>query len=374
VQFEPRVQDLRGWGLVCDHEWVGATERAAAFVISADYERRTGGWVYNTRLLTELRRCGWDIRDVVAPAGFPTPDTTAATATAALLAALPDRTLVLSDHLVTSVVPDIMVAEATRLRLVPIVHHPLALERGRAVAAGEIVTRQERRALSAARRIITTSSATAAILTADYGVAPERLVVARPGIDRLRPSTGSAGAPPLLLAVGAVVPRKDHGTLIAAMAGLRDHDWRLVIAGNTTRAADHVAALRQQIVAAGLAERIELAGEVDDSALARLWAAADLFVSSSAHEGFGMAVGEAVAHGLPVVTTAAGAVAGWLDRRAAIVVGVGDADALRAAIGRLLGDCDQRERLRIGAAQARANLPGWADTGNIVDHALSGLA
>jgi glycosyltransferase involved in cell wall biosynthesis len=158
------------------------------------------------------------------------------------------------------------------------------------------------------------------------------------------------------------------------MAGLRDRAWRLVIAGNTTRASDHVAALRQQIVAVGLADRVEVAGEVEDGELDRIWSAADLFVSSSAHEGFGMAVGEAIARGLPVVTTAAGGVIEWLDRRAAIMVGVGNADALRAAIGRLLDDRDQRKRLRIGAAQARANLPGWADTGNIVDHALSGLA
>jgi glycosyltransferase involved in cell wall biosynthesis len=146
-----------------------------------------------------------------------------------------------------------------------------------------------------------------------------------------------------------------------------------VIAGNTTRAAEHVAALRQQIVAAGLADRIELAGEVEDGELDRFWSAADLFVSSSAHEGFGMAVGEAIAHGLPVVTTAAGAVADWLDRRAAIVVGVGDADALRAAIGRLLDDRRCREKLRVGAVQARDDLPSWADAGNIVDRALSPL-
>jgi glycosyltransferase involved in cell wall biosynthesis len=357
-----------------DPQAVGAVERAAAFVISADYERRTGGWVYNARLVAELRRRGWDIRDVVAPAGFPAPDSAAAAATTALLAALPDRTLVLSDQLVTNVLPDLMVAEAARLRLVPIVHHPLELERGRSVAAPEVVAQRERRALSAARRIITTSSATADILTADYGVASERLVVARPGIDRLQPAGGSAGGPPLLLAIGAVVPRKDHGTLIAAMAGLRDRPWRLVIVGNTTRAADHVATLRHQIAAAGLVDRIDLAGEIDDSELAQLWSAAELFVSSSAHEGFGMAVGEAVARALPVVTTAAGAVAGWLDRRAAIVVEVGDADALRAAIGRLLDDRGHREQLRSAAAQARADLPSWADAGSIVDGALSRLA
>jgi glycosyltransferase involved in cell wall biosynthesis len=373
MQFEPRMQDLRGLDFPCDREWVDATERAAAFVISADYERRTGGWVYNTRLLAELRRCGWDIRDVVAPAGFPAPDTAAATATAGLLAALPGRTLVLSDQLVTSVLPDIMVAEADRLRLVPIVHHPLALERGRDASAAAVVACQERFALSAARRIITTSSATAAILTADYGIAPEQLVVARPGIDRRRSSAGSGGGPPLLLTIGAVVPRKDHGTLIAAMAGLRHRAWRLTIVGNTTRAVEHVAALRRQIAAAGLGDRIDLAGEIEDGELDRLWSAADLFVSSSAHEGFGMAVGEAIARGLPVVTTAAGGVAEWLDRRAAIMVGVGNAGALRAAIGRLLDDRGHREQLRIGAAQARADLPSWAEAGGIVDRALSRL-
>jgi glycosyltransferase involved in cell wall biosynthesis len=356
-----------------DRRGGAATRRAAVFVISADYERRTGGWIYDCRLLEEMRRRGWGIRELLVPAGFPAPNSAAVAATTSLLSALPDRTLVLSDHLVTSALPDLMAAETGRLLLAPIVHHPLALEGSRGAAASETVAQAERRALSAAHRVITTSSATARLLAADYGIAADRLIVAQPGFDRLPVSGGSADGSPLLLSIGAVVPRKDHGILVAAMAELRDRPWRLVIVGNTTRAPHHVALLKQQIAAAGLTDRIVLAGETADDELARLWSGADLFVSSSAHEGFGMAVGEALARGVPVVTTAAGAVGEWLNRRAAIVVEVGDAGALRAAIARLIDDPSHREHLRRAAAQVRDELPTWTDTGDIVDCALSQL-
>jgi glycosyltransferase involved in cell wall biosynthesis len=345
--------------------------RSAAFVISADYERRTGGWVYDDRLMSELRSLGWDIQDVIVPAGFPAPDDAAIVETKRLLAALPDGMLVLSDQLVTSVLPDLMLTERRRLRLVPIVHHPLALEKAPGAAEVEPVAQREKRALSAAHRVITTSDTTAASLAKDYGVVPGALIVAKPGVDRWEPSPGSAGGPPLLLAVGAVVPRKDHGTLVAAMAGLRDRSWRLVLVGNATRAADHVAALRDQIASASLADRVVLAGELDQDELDRLWGRADLFVSSSTHEGFGMAISEAVARGVPVVTTAAGAVTEWLNPAAGIMVGVGDAGALRTAIAHLLDDPAYRAELRAGALQAAATLPGWAETAAIVDRALA---
>jgi glycosyltransferase involved in cell wall biosynthesis len=348
--------------------------RTAVFVISADYARGTGGWVYDSRVLSELRRLGWEMRDVIAPAGFPDPDAAAAAETARLLSALPDRTLVLSDQLVTSVLPDVMEAEASRLLLVPIVHHPLALEGGREAQPSEMLAHAERRALSCARRVIATSAATARTLTAEYAVSAERLVVAQPGFDRQPASPGSAyGRPLQLLAIGSVIPRKDYGTLIAALAGLRDRRWQLTIVGNTARDPDYAAALRAQIAAAGLAGRVYLAGEANDEELDKLWLAADLFVSSSIHEGFGMALGEAITHGLPVVTTAAGAVADWVDRRAAIVVDVGNADAFRTALARVLDDERHRQQLHEGALQARHDLPTWADAAETVDRALAPL-
>jgi glycosyltransferase involved in cell wall biosynthesis len=365
---------MEGASCASDPRSTRSIRRTAVFVISADYARGTGGWVYDSRVLSELRRLGWDIRDIIAPAGFPDPDAAAATATARALSSLPDRTLVLSDQLVTSVLPDVMEAEGERLLLVPIVHHPLALEGGREARLAETLADAERRALACARRVIATSAVTARTLAADYGVAAQRLIVAQPGFDRQPASVGSADGQPLqLLAIGSVVPRKDYGTLIAALAGVRDRPWQLTIVGSTSRDPDYVAALQTEIAGAGLADRVRLVGETHDEALDKLWRVADLFVSSSIHEGFGMALGEAITHGLPVVTTAAGAVGDWVDRRAAVVVDVGDADALRAAVARLLDDPGHRRQLRRGAMQARDDLPTWADAANIVDRALAPL-
>jgi glycosyltransferase involved in cell wall biosynthesis len=173
-----------------------------------------------------------------------------------------------------------------------------------------------------------------------------------------------------LLSVGAVVPRKDHGLLIEALGGLADRPWHLRIVGNTTRAAAHVERLRSRIAALGLEERIELAGELDGGAFEAAWRGADLYVASSRHEGYGMAVAEALARGLPVVTTAAGAVGEWIDRRAALVVPIGEVATLRAALASLLDDANRRRHLRDGARTAGAGLPSWDDTARIVDAAL----
>src|ERR1700741_4918654 len=151
---------MGGASRASDSPSTAGPRRAAAFVISADYARGTGGWVYDSRILSELCRLGWEIRDVIAPAGFPNPDAAAMAEAARLLSALPDRSLGLSGQLATGVLPDAMEAEADRLRPVPIVHHPLALEGGRETQPSETLARAGRRAFACARRVIPTSART----------------------------------------------------------------------------------------------------------------------------------------------------------------------------------------------------------------------
>lgn len=344
------------------------------FLISEDYERRTGGWVYDRRLLGELRRRGWMVDEMTAPPGFPHPDDDARAVVGGRLCGLPDGTLVLADQLVTSVLPEIVEAEAERLRLTAIVHHALCEEPGPPPAALDRLAADERRALVAMQRIIVTSAATADDLHGRFAVPRERITVAPPGIDAAPNARGGERGEPMLLTVGAVVPRKAHDVLIDALAPLVDRTWRLTIVGSVGRAPEQVRQVRARIGEAGLSDRVELVGEIDDAALARIWDRTDLFVSASHCEGFGMAIGEAIACGLPVVATDAGAVGGWVDRRAVSVVPSGDAPALSAAIARLLDDPELRARMGEAALLARAALPSWDETGRIVDAALRPLA
>lgn len=353
---------------------VDTAGKELVFAISADYERRTGGWTYARNVCEGLRRRGWDVRDLVLPAGFPDPDAAAREASSAAFAALPDGATVLVDQLCMSVLPEVAAREGGRLNIVTLVHHPLALELGRPEAERRRLAESEREGLRHAALALTTSATTAAVLAADYGVPPERLASAPPGIERKPPARGSAdGGAPSLLCVGAVVPRKDHATLLEALAGLTDRPWRLTIVGNRTRAAAHAAALDALVTELGLADRIAFTDELEDAELVPLWRDADLYVSASAFEGFGIALAEAVAAGLPVVTTAAGAVPGWLDPRASTVVPVGDVAALRAAIGRVLDDPGRRRSMRDGALAARDALPTSEACVDAVEAALARL-
>jgi glycosyltransferase involved in cell wall biosynthesis len=345
--------------------------RRLTFAISADYARRTGGWIYDQRLLEGLAALGWTLEHLTLPAGFPDPDAAARAQMAAQIGALPARTILLQDQLTFSVAPDLAAAQRGRLRQVVIVHHPLGLEGDRPAAAARDLLATERQALACADLVIATSCATAELLARDLDLAPARVVVAPPGTDPRPLSPGGAGPRLRLLSVGAVVPRKDHGLLLEALGGLVDRAWLLDLVGNLDRAPAHVAALRARLAELRLTERVTLHGELCDAGLERLWRDADLYVASARHEGYGMAVAEAVARGLPVVTTDAGAVGGWLDRAAALVVPSADGEALRAALRLVLDDPARRAAMRHGALAARAGLPRWTATAAAVNTRLS---
>ncbi len=187
-----------------------------------------------------------------------------------------------------------------------------------------------------------------------------RIAVGAPGTDPAPRAIGGAEyGVPSLLCVATVTPRKGHAVLLDALAGLRDRPWRLHCAGSLARDEATAAAVREATVRHGLADRVVWHGEVDAARLDALYAQADLFVLPSFHEGYGMALAEALARGLPVVSCAAGAIVDTVPATAGVLVPPGDAVALRAALRRVMADAAWRASLAAGARGAGARLPGW---------------
>src|SRR5271168_5318727 len=104
--------------------------RRVWFAIPGDIETRTGGTIYDKRVMAELRASGWTVRHLQWPSSFPFPSPADEATVAASLAICPDGALVLIDGLAFGVLPDVAASEAERLRLIALVHHPLALESG----------------------------------------------------------------------------------------------------------------------------------------------------------------------------------------------------------------------------------------------------
>jgi glycosyltransferase involved in cell wall biosynthesis len=117
--------------------------------------------------------------------------------------------------------------------------------------------------------------------------------------------------------------------------------------------------LRDRLQRLQLAERVTLVGEVPHDALSDFYHAADLFVLATQRESYCMAVAEALAHGLPVISTHTGAIGELTAGEAGLLAPPGDIEGLRAALERVLTQPELLQSLRRGALAARARLTPW---------------
>ncbi len=328
------------------------------FVVPGSLCEVTGGYHYDRRLLEGLQSLGWRITIRTLDAGFPFPTREALDAAAAVFAAFSDGDLVLIDGLALGAMPEVVAAHATRLRLVGLVHHPLAFESGLAADVAERLRRSEQAALRSMRHVIVTSAFTREGLVS-YEVARACISVVEPGTYAAPLAKGSHDSCNILC-VANLIPRKGHDVLIEALSALRHLPWRLTCVGSTKRSPATAAALGRQIDATGLGAHVRLLGELDGAALERCFIAADLFVLPTRHEGFGMVVAEALAHGLPVLATKTGAIPDLVLPDAGLIVPPDDPEALRQALSYLLTEQDALARLARGARAVRDRLPRWA--------------
>jgi glycosyltransferase involved in cell wall biosynthesis len=232
----------------------------------------------------------------------------------------------------------------------------------------------ERAALASAKQIIVTSPTTARLLVSDYDVAGERISVACPGTDPAPAARESNDGIVRLVAIGAIVPRKGYDVLIAALATLADLQWHLTIAGDRNRDPQSAAWLDADIQRFDLRERVAVLGAVSDECLARLYASADIFTLASRYEGYGMVFAEAVARGLPVIATKAGAIPETVPAGAGLLVPPDDAPALARALRRVIENRDERRRMASTAREAARMLPTWQDSAKIFSRALEAVA
>ena len=111
-------------------------------------------------------------------------------------------------------------------------------------------------------------------------------------------------------------------------------------------------------------------GAVPPERIIELYLASDVFVLASRFEGYGMALAEAIAHGLPVVSTMAGAIPDTVPAGTGLLVPPNDVAALARALRRLISDRAERQRLATNARAAAAQLPTWQDSARLFAGAI----
>ena len=348
----------------------------------------SGGNTYGRRVASELATLGWTVARHRVPGSWPRPSAAEEAGLARLLAAVPDGEIVLLDGLVACGVPEVVTPHAGRVRVLVLVHLPLADEAGLPADVAADLDARERATLRAADAIVVTSAAAARQLMdgRERKQAPEHryplttselppIYVAEPGTDPAPWAAGTDGAS-ALLCVAAVTPVKGHDVLVDALAAVADRPWTCVCAGPLDRAPDHVADVRRRIARAGLGDRIHLVGPLDPDARDAAYAAADLAVLASRTETYGMAAAEALARGLPLIATTGGGLPDTVGHapdgtRPGLLVPPDDADGLAAALRRWFDEPALRDRLRAAARARAASLPSWSATATAVAAALT---
>ncbi len=342
---------------------------SAVFAIPGDINLRTGGYGYDRAILARLPALGIATTHCGLPGTFPNPSEADIGESVKLLCAAAPNDVLLIDGLAFGVMPAHALARVPQ-RIIALVHHPLGLEAGLSLERQMYLIRHEIEALKFADHIVVTSAITAKTLVEDFAVPVNAITIAEPGTDRAPRNRRRtfAGEQIELLCVGSVIPRKGYDVLVSALSGLVHLNWHVTLVGNCERDRGTFEALQKQIQKLKLTDRISLVGEYSPQQLEPAYQCADVFVSSSLYEGYGMVLGEAMVRGLPVLTTTGGAAAQTVPDGAGLKVPPNDVGALRHALQRLILESDLRASLAQAAWQAGQTLPSWDDAaGKIAD-------
>jgi len=258
-----------------------------------------------------------------------------------------------------------------RIPLVATIHHPLTIDR-RTWFEGPSTFKQkikmvlyyplvmQRMVATRMDRVVTVSEDASRQIQKDFGVPGMRIRVVYNGVDGsvFQPSPMEMKVPKRIIFVGNVADRK-KGVLYLLQALTRmDPEVHLVMVDGGTPARVSAGDLVHRF---GLESRVQVTGRIERDELVRLYASSQLAAVPSLYEGFCFPAAEAMACGLPVVATTAGALPEVVgtDGTAGVLVPPRDSAALAEAMSRLLGDPVRCETMGRSARERVLGHFGW---------------
>lgn len=255
-----------------------------------------------------------------------------------------------------------------RPRLVAIVHHLMCRE-PRPWWQNWLLTLVERRYLASVDGFIFNSKTTGKTVTALVGERQPHLVAYPAGdrfgtplsVDSISQRARQPG-PLQLLFLGIVIPRKGLLPLLSALAGVDCELWYLTVVGSLDIDPAHAAAVREQVKQLGLTDSVQFIGPCSGDRLVEIMRSSHLFCMPYAYEGFGIALLEAMAFGLPAIGSRHGAAAETICHGGnGFLLAADDLEGMASLVAQLQHDREALLRLSLAARLTYVGRPGWQD-------------
>ncbi|TNE56601.1 MAG: glycosyltransferase family 1 protein [Alphaproteobacteria bacterium] len=253
------------------------------------------------------------------------------------------------------------------------IHHPITMDKRIAVAAAESLKlkllvrrwysflRMQKKVARLLDPIIVVSESTRRDVSVDFKVPIDRMITVHHGINlaQWHPLEGIDRETNRLIAVASAdVPLKGLIYLIEAYALLlKTHpDLKLTVIGKLREGPT-----KKRLIKLGILDKVEFLSGLSDDDITELYAKSTIAITPSVYEGFGFPVGEAMACGIPVVSTTGGSLPEVVGD-AGLLVPPKDPEALAGAIDKLLGDPELRDKLGAAGRERIVTQFDWAHT------------
>ncbi len=169
--------------------------------------------------------------------------------------------------------------------------------------------------------------------------------------------------PLALLFLGNLIPRKGLLPLLKALAGVDRQVWRLSVVGGLDFDPDHTAEARQFALQRGLSDSVRFMGPLQERELVEALSSSHLFCMPYAYEGFGIAILEAMAFGLPAIGCRNGAAREIIKHgENGFLLAQDDLEGLGSLLVKLHRDRQDLQRLALAASATYGRSPSWQDS------------
>lgn len=261
--------------------------------------------------------------------------------------------------------------------ILALVHHTLSSE-PRKKWLNKILATIERQYLSSVHGFIFNSKSTSKqVASLVNQQCPE--VIASPAGDRFGPPLSSAAISARnqqpgvleLVFLGNVIPRKGLLSLLAALAKVDSKIWRLSIVGGLDFDSTHTAKARKLSEQLGIEDLVCFLGAQQDKKLVEILNNSHIFCMPYAYEGFGIAILEAMAFGLPAIVSTEGAAAETIRHKEnGFLLAPEDMSGLGPILHNLYHDREELTALSLSARESYIQAPRWQDTITTVESFL----